>query len=104
MGDSVPTPPVGSPPKGLRFPSSGRSPVPPDLGNRLASPPNPAAKIPGAMTQLATIRILAAISLALALACVVLAVRYAQMREVAVCWRAAAEDRVAPEGDCVHIR
>lgn len=56
------------------------------------------------MTQLATIRILAVISLALALACVVLAVRYAQMREVAICWRAAAEDRVAPEGDCVHIR
>lgn len=56
------------------------------------------------MRQLTTVRLLAAISLSLALACVVLAWRYEQMRHVAICWRAAAEEGVAPEGDCTRRR
>jgi hypothetical protein len=52
------------------------------------------------MTPLASARLLAVISVLLALACVILAWRYDEARRAAICWRAVAEEGLAAEGEC----
>jgi hypothetical protein len=51
-----------------------------------------------------TVRILAAISLTLALMCLALAWQTRRAEDRAACWRSMAEDGIAPEGDCRHAR
>lgn len=46
------------------------------------------------------IRILTAVSVALAAMCVALAWAWSDAREEAACWRTAAEFQLQPEGDC----
>jgi hypothetical protein len=52
------------------------------------------------MPPLAAVRVLAAISVLLAIACAVCAWRYAQARDAAICWRSIAEEGVAAQGAC----
>lgn len=47
-----------------------------------------------------TVRILALLCVALALMCAVLAVAWTREREVAACWRTAAEFQLTPNGEC----
>jgi hypothetical protein len=47
-----------------------------------------------------TVRILALVSVALALMCAGLAYAWKTEREVAACWRTAAEFQLEPEGEC----
>jgi uncharacterized membrane protein YqjE len=56
------------------------------------------------MSPRVALRLLATLCVLLALACAVLAWRYGQARDAALCWRAAAEEGVAAEGDCSRIR
>jgi hypothetical protein len=46
------------------------------------------------------VRILTAVSVALAVMCAVLAWAWNDAREEAACWRAAAEFQLQPEGEC----
>lgn len=58
------------------------------------------ARSPRAQRPLIAVRILALISVALAVMCAVLAWAWKTERETAACWRAAAEFQLQVEGEC----
>ncbi|WP_430424060.1 hypothetical protein [Phenylobacterium sp.] len=58
------------------------------------------SSVPAKDRRVAAVRIMAAVSVVLAIMCVTLAWAWTEQREEAACWRIAAEFQRIPESDC----